>query len=140
MDVGDCWDHFLATYFFPRDVLLDFSSSQFLKGFSDIQCRMYGSRGTVDTHYSGEMWIRGGARLEGTSKGLYDSGVVNNVRDFHMLVTNGTWTNTTVPPSVRSNLTCILGRDAAYKSDVLTWKDMLTSAAKIDGKLKGLKS
>jgi len=139
VDVGDCWDHFLATYFFPGDVLLDFSSTQFLKGFSDIQCRMYASRGTVDTHYSGEMWVRGGSRLEGNSKGLYASGAVNNIRDFHALVMEGNVANTTVAPSVRSNLTCILGRNAAYKSDVLTWDAMMKSATKLDGRLKGLK-
>jgi len=140
VDVGDCWDHFLVTYFFPKDLLLDFSSTQFLKGFGDIQCRMYGSRGTVDTHYSGDLWIRGGARLEGNSRGLYASGVVNNVKDFHTLVTEGNFANTTVAPSVRSNLTCILGREAAYKGDVVTWNSMMRSATKVDGKLQGLKS
>ena len=139
VDVGDCWDHFMVTYFFPKDLLLDFSSTQFLKGFSDIHCRMYGSRGTVDTHYSGTLWIRGGARFEGDSRGVFASGVTNNVRDFHTAVTEGNTANTTVAPSVRSNLTCILGRNAAYKGDVLTWAAMMKAATKVDGKLQGLK-
>ena len=140
VDVGDCWDHFIVNYFFPKDVLLDFSSTQFLKGFSDIHCRMYGSRGTIDTHYSGPLWIRGGARLEGDSKGVFGSGVVNNVKDFHKFITEGNCANTTVAPSVRSNLTCVLGRNAAYAGDVLTWESMMKSATALDGKLKGLKS
>jgi len=27
-DVGDCWDHFVVTYTYPNDVLIDFSSNQ----------------------------------------------------------------------------------------------------------------
>ena len=140
VDVGDCWDHFIVTYFFPKDLLLDFSSTQFLKGFGDIHCRMYGSRGTIDTHYGGGLWIRGGARLEGNSRGIFGSGVVNNVKDFHKCVTQGDCTNATVAPSVRSNLTCILGREAAYKGDVVTWADMMKAGKKVDAKLHGLKS
>jgi len=140
VDVGDCWDHFLVTYFFPKDLLLDFSSTQFLKGFGDIHCRMFGSRGTIDTHYSGTVWIRGGARLEGNTRGLFGSGVVTNVKDFHTLVTEGNCANTTVAPSVRSNLTCVLGREAAYKGDVVTWDAMMKAATVVDGRLEGLKS
>jgi len=140
VNVGDVWDHFLVTYFFPRDLLLDFSSTQFLKGFGDIHCRMYGSRGTIDTHYGGSLWIRGGSRLEGNSRGIFGSGVANNVKDFHKCITGGDCTNATVAPSVRSNLTCILGREAAYKGDVVTWADMMKAKTRVDGKLKGLKS
>ncbi len=140
VDIGDCWDHFLVTYFFPKDLLLDFSSTQFLHGFSDIQCRMYGSRGTIDTHYSGPVWIKGGARLEGDTRGLYGSGVVNNVKAFHTFITEGHCANTTVAPSVRSNLTCILGREAAYAGDVVTYDSLVKSATRIDGRLQGLKS
>ena len=140
VDVGDCWDHFLVTYFFPKDLLLDFSSTQFLKGFGDIHCRMYGSRGTIDTHYGGSLWIRGGARFEGNSRGVFGSGVLNNVKDFHKFITEGNYRNVTVAPSVRSNLTCVLGREAAYKGGVVTWDAMMKAATKVDGKLQGLKS
>ncbi len=140
VDVGDCWDHFLVTYFFPKDLLLDFSSTQFLKGFGDIHCRMYGSRGVIDTHYGGDVWIRGASRLQGKTGAIFAEGANNNVKDFHKYVTEGDYTNATVAPSVRSNLTCVLGREAAYKGDVVTWDSMMKAKTKLDGKLKGLKS
>ena len=51
VDVGDCWDHFLVCYSYPGDVKVEFSSSQFTKGFNDICTRIYGSEGTVEAHH-----------------------------------------------------------------------------------------
>ncbi len=140
VDVGDCWDHFLVTYFFPKDLSLDFSSTQFLKGFSDIHCRMYGSRGVIDTHYGGDVWVRGASRMQGKTGSIFAEGANNNVKDFHKYISVGDYTNATVAPSVRSNLTCVLGREAAYKGDVVTWDSLMKAKTKLDGKLKGLKS
>lgn len=140
VDVGDCWDHFLVTYFFPKDLLLDFSSTQFLKGFGDIHCRMYGSRGVIDTHYGGDVWMRGASRMQGKTGSIFAEGANNNVKDFYKYITEGDYTNATVAPSVRSNLTCVLGREAAYKGDVVTYDSLMKAKTKLDGRLKGLKS
>ena len=140
VDPGDCWSHFVVTYFFPNDVPLDFSSTQIAKDFSDIHCRLFGSRGTADTHYDGQVWVRGGNPLRGSTKGLYTSGAVANIREFHTCILGGDCGNLTVAPSVRSNLTCILGRQAAYAGSVVTWQAMMKAATRIDGKLHGLKT
>src|SRR5690606_22337181 len=58
-DVGDCWDHYIATFWYPEDVLVDFSSGQYLRGYSDLCIRVYGSDGTVDSHYGGLLQITG---------------------------------------------------------------------------------
>ena len=52
-DVGDAWDHFLVTFWYPNDVQVDFSSSQFIKGYHDMCIRFYGTKGTMDSHYGG---------------------------------------------------------------------------------------
>ena len=44
VDVGDCWDHYVVTYTYPGDVVVDFSSAQFTKGFDDLRIRVYGAR------------------------------------------------------------------------------------------------
>jgi hypothetical protein len=44
-----------------------------------------------------------------------------------------------VPASVRSNLTTILGRMAAYKNGVVTWQEMMRAKEKFVADLKGLK-
>ena len=48
--------------------------------------------------------------------------------------------NLTVPASVRSNLTTVLGRTAAYKNGVVTWEEMMRKKEKFMPDLKGLKA
>ncbi len=43
----------------------------------------------------------------------------------------GECSNPTVPASVRSNLTTILGRTAAYKNGVVTWDEMMRAKEKL---------
>jgi len=139
-DVGDCWDHFTVTVWLPNDFILDFSSTQFLKGYSDIGCRLYGTRGTFDSHYGGDVWIRGERSYPGgNTRPIYTEGAVNNVKDFRQSVDTGDSANATVAPSVRSTLTCILGRQAAYRGSEVTWQTMMEQAERIDGRLAGLK-
>jgi predicted dehydrogenase len=141
IDVGDCWDHFVVTYWFPDDVIIDFGSTQFAKGYSDICCRLYGTNGTVDSHYGGEVTIKGDTPYEGGGTGnIYQEGAANNMTDFQRLVAEGKFDNETVPASVRSNLTAILGRLAAYGGREVTWAEMLKANEKLDGKLEGLKA
>ncbi len=115
-DAGTCNDHFGVIYSFPKDVLLDFTGTQFGTGYDDIGCRMFGSRGMADTHYAGLVRIVGRKSYKGGKQpGLYTDGAVSNIAAFHTAIGKGDCANATVPPSVRSNLTTILGRTAAYK-------------------------
>ncbi len=139
-EVGDCWDHYAAIYYFPNDVPVTFSSKQCGLGYDDIMCRIYGSEGTIDTHYGGAVSITGKTPYEGGDTGnLFTEGAVANIADFYDNVTNSRWSNPTVEPSVRSNLTSILGRTAAYQRREVTWDEMINANEKIDGKLEGLK-
>jgi hypothetical protein len=45
-----------------------------------------------------------------------------------------------VAPSVRSDLTTILGRTAAYKGGPVTWDEMIKANEKLEFDLKGLKA
>ena len=139
-DVGDCWDHFAVIYTFADDVLLSFSSKQCGTGYDDIMCRVYGSHGTIDTHYAGKVNITGKTPYEGGNTGnLFTNGAVTNIADFYDSVTKGRFANPTVAPSVCSNLTTILGRIAAYGRTEVTWDEMMAANEKIEPDLKGLK-
>lgn len=139
---GTCWDHFSVTYRFPKDILLTFCSKQYGLGWDDICCRMYGEKGTIDTHYFGTVKVRGNE--DGYSGGplnnLYTEGAVNNIAAFAEQIRRGEVSNRTVTESVRSNLTTILGRTAAYAGKEVTWKEMMQRAEKMQfdtSKLKG---
>jgi len=128
-DVGDCWDHFIVTYWYPNDVLVDFSSGQYLKGYDDLCIRFYGTEGTVDSHYGGPVRITGDHGWEGGStEAIYNDGAVNNIRDFHQSVVSGKPLYDTLEESIRSNMSAILGRMAAYRGEAVTWDQMARSA------------
>jgi myo-inositol 2-dehydrogenase / D-chiro-inositol 1-dehydrogenase len=135
-DVGDCWDHFVVSYAYPIGVLVDFSSAQFTKGFDDLRIRVYGASGTVDSAYDGDVRITGDvAWAGGSTKGLFTSGAVGNIKDFHAAVTAGQPLPDTLAPSLESNLAAILGRKAAYLGRTVTWDEMMKDLQRIEPKL-----
>jgi len=141
-DVGDCWDHFSLSFVYPNNVGVTFMSKQY-KGYGSpdgIRNRMFGTKGTLETQYGGQVLIRGEKFYRGgkTSQ-IYQEGAVNNIATFHKNITEGNFDNPTVAPSVRSNLVTILGRTAAYTGERVYWDKLIKSTEKIDGRLEGLK-
>jgi myo-inositol 2-dehydrogenase/D-chiro-inositol 1-dehydrogenase len=139
---GSIWDHFAVTYWFPNDVVLSFTSIQSIPEMKDeIRVRVFGSEGVIDTDYFSNVWIRGNEPYKGGNVGnLYTTGAQTNIREFHQCVTQGRCDNLTVAPSVRSNLTAILGREAAYRGGELTWNALLKEQKKLAPNLQGVKS
>jgi predicted dehydrogenase len=139
---GNIWDHFSVTYWFPRGLILTFTSVKIIPGVKDeIRCRIFGSGGMVHTDYFGDVFIRGNKPYAGGSTGnLFTDGALSNIEDFHRFITQGEYANTTVAPSVRSNLTSVLGRIAAYAGKTVTWKEMIRENVKLEPDLRGLKA
>ncbi len=136
VDVGDCWDHFLVTYWYPGDVRVDFSSAQFTKGFHDMCIRIYGTAGTVDSHYGGLVRITGDNPWPGVEKDdTFREGAIANVRNFIESIRSGRLLNN-VAESVESNLTAVLGRMAAYSERTVSWEEMLRSNEKLEANLR----
>ena len=139
--VGECWDHYQVIFQFPNDVAVSFNSHQAGYGWNDIMCRVFGLSGTVDTHYAGRVAVLGKeVHTDGSSGNLYVDGAAANIATFHDSITKGECGNPTVAPSVRSTLTTILGRTAAYKNATVTWGDILHKNEKLSVDLKGLKA
>jgi len=140
--VGNCWDHFAVIFYYPKNILVSFSSKQVGFGFDDIMCRVHGVNGTADAHYSGDVMVRARDDIYngGKASQIYDEGVTINVNTFYNSIIAGDFSNPTVAPSVRSNLVTILGRTAAYKNGEVTWEKMLRTNEKWTADLKGLRT
>jgi myo-inositol 2-dehydrogenase/D-chiro-inositol 1-dehydrogenase len=139
--LGNCWDHFAVIYYFPNDLVVSFNSHQSGFGYDDIMCRVYGLKGTADTHYFGNVTVKATeSHSDGNVGNLYTTGVETNIATFRDNIAKGDCANLTVPASVRSNLTTILGRMAAYRNSVVTWQDMLRAQEKFVPDIKGLKA
>jgi predicted dehydrogenase len=138
--LGDCWDHYAVIFFFPNQAFVIFNSKQVGHAYDDIMCRVHGMSGTAETHYSGKVWLKSKEDgYEGNTQNLYVDGVKFNLTTFYDAVTKGDFSNPTVAPSVRSNLTTILGRMAAYEQTEVTWSAMMKKAEKWEFDPKGLK-
>lgn len=138
---GKGWDNFQVIYYFPNDVVVSFNSHQSGHGWDDIMCRVFGLTGTVDTHYAGRVAVLGKeVHADGSSGSLYLDGAVTNIATFHDSIIKGECGNPTVDPSVRSTLTTILGRTAAYQNAVVSWEEMMRKNEKLLVDLAGLKA
>jgi hypothetical protein len=102
---------------------------------------MYGTKGDMDSNYGGMVSIRGNTPYKGgETPELYWDGVKKNIAELYNNIVKGRYGNTTVPASVRSVLTSILGRNAAYKGEVMTWEQMMNANEKLEADLSGLKA
>ena len=140
---GDIWDYFAVIYHFPKDVVVNFMAKQCDGGhFGNNGCLMYGLDGAIDTHYGGKVSILGSNPYKGgETSNLYPEGTSANIATFYDNITKGRFDNTTVAPSVRSNLASILAREAAYKHSVVTWDEMVKANEKLESDvIKGLKT
>lgn len=135
-DVGDCYDHFVVTYWYPNDVLASFSSTQCIREFDDLCVRLHGSLGTADSHYGGDVKIRGaeGGWRGGDTGSIYHDGAVTNIVAFHKSIVEGKYLNN-AQESANSTLTSILGREAAYREATVTWDEIIAANQKLDAHL-----
>lgn len=136
------YDHFAITYWFPDDLVLSFTCIQSIPMFKDeIRARVYGAEGFIDVDYFGIVNLRGReAALRENMDDLYTSGVVINIDEFHEAIVKGDYSNKTVAPSVRSNLTAVLGREAAYRKGELTLADLIKEGKKLEPDLRGCRA
>ena len=138
---GTCWDHFSVVYRLPagRDhhVLLE-------------AARRRGRRHLVQDvwhrrHLRQPLLRRGRHPRQAALPGREDPEPLHGRRRReHRRLPPGDrrrdFTNPTVAPSVRSNLTTILGRTAAYRGAKVTWDEMMAGAEKLEADLSGLRS
>ncbi len=138
VDVGDCWDHFVVTYWYPDDVKVDFSSTQCIKGYNDICARVYGTEGTAEAHYGGLAAITGPRPWKGADKDdTGRRGTIDNIVAFAAGLREGRISNNAAE-AAQSTLTAVLGRMAAYGQRIVTWDEMMRSNEKLDYRLEGL--
>ncbi len=136
------YDHFAVTYWFPEDLVLSFTCVQSIPLVKDeIRARVFGAGGFIEADYYTGVTLRGPeTALLHKVDDLYVSGAVANIHAFHEAILKGDFANQTVRPSVRSTLTAILGREAAYERTELTLQTLIKKGRKLEPNLKGCKS
>lgn len=136
---GDSHDQYSLTFEFSDGRLLSHTGSH-LKNQFDVRCVAFGQDGTAEIGYTGSALVRGGSQPYegGEIAGLYAAGAERNIAAFHKNVTEGDYSNPTVEPSVTSNLTTILGREAGRRQARLTMNELVQENQRIEPDLRGL--
>jgi predicted dehydrogenase len=139
---GDSHDICLVTFEYASGVLHDHRGNA-LKNFSpdELSCRLYGQTGNALLNYWDKATFRSSDdSFSGAVENLYEAGVVRNIASFHRAITEGDFTNATVPRAVDGALTCILGRIAGERSQRMTMAQILKENVRLEVDLTGLKT
>ena len=146
-DSGDTYGHFDVVFYYPDDVHVTFSSTQFNKGWWDVNERFFGSKGVSESHYSGPCAIYGeeawawksaepqpaAAPAQFSTAGVFHDNLAdadsNKKKAFVESITSGKFHNQAAA-GVESALSAMLGRTAAYKGHEVTWDELLSSDEK----------
>jgi len=149
-DSGDAYGHFNVVFYYPDDVHVTLNSTQFDKGWWDVNERIFGSKGVSESHYSGPCAIYGdepwawkapqSAETQADTSKFSAAGVFhdnladadpNKKKAFIESITSGQFHNQAAA-GVESALSGMLGRTAAYKGHEVTWDDLVASDEKWD--------
>jgi len=136
-DVGDVWDHFIVTFFYPNDVQVSFNSNQFRnRGYRVQGERFFGTQGVSESNHRGPMQIirNDGNKWDAGTADALDTAVANKVKAFVDGIKAGKFDNQ-AEQGAESTLSVILGRTAAYSGRELTWERLAKTDAKWDLKL-----
>lgn len=143
-DAGDAYDHYNVVFHYPESVHVTLNSTQFDKGWWDVNERFFGSKGVSESHYSGPCAIYGDepwswsasnpASQEKTESFSASGAFQDNLaqadpekkKAFIESITSGQFHNQAAA-GAESALTAMLGRTAAYKGHGVTWDELLKS-------------
>ncbi|MCH7227038.1 Gfo/Idh/MocA family protein [Haloferula sp. A504] len=109
----------------------------------DIKVIVQSAKAHCQINYGNESFLHGPGELRfkgGKVTNLYRDGANRNIATFHRQITEGIFSNETVPRAIDGCLTCILGREAAERGIDLTMEQLLQENKKLEVDLKGLKT
>lgn len=132
---GDCFDHYLITYWFANGFKLELASADFLRDYGHIILKIHGASGTLDTQYNGAVRITGLKAWPGVEKDpTMNRGTSVNARIFVESIRTGKPVNNATE-SVTSTLASMLGQMAAHAGGELTWDEMMKSTERYEVRL-----
>lgn len=108
----------------------------------ELSCKVFSYNTRIFVDYWGRalFQIRGQKPLGGSVENLYELGAKRNIATFYEDMAAGRCENPTVRRAVDGCLTCILGREAAFRHGRLTMDELLKEDKRIEVDLTGLKT
>lgn len=136
-DIGDTWDHYIMTFFYPNGVEVSFNSNQFRNKAYRVQGeRFFGTKGVAESHHRGpvQITLNSGEQWDAGTTDALATAVANKVKAFVEGIKQSRFDNQ-AQQGAESTLSVILGRTAAYTGRELKWDELLHTDTKWDVKL-----
>lgn len=130
-DFGDIRDNFVGEMTYPNEIVVNFQSTQFIKGYSDAGERFYGTKGVSESHYTGGVKIYGEEPWDAGVNDIIADAETNKYRAFVDDIRSGNLRNEGFR-GAESTLSAILVRTAADRGREVTWDEMLASGEKLE--------
>jgi predicted dehydrogenase len=140
---GDVYGNYNVVFTYPGGVDVTFSSTQFSKGWSDMNERFFGTKGTSQSPYSGpigiwgdEPWQPDAALDPSTGKPVSNLAQADPMKKklFVESITAGEFHNQAAQ-GVETAVSCIMAREAAYTGREITWDEIMKSTEVYDPKI-----
>ncbi|HZR33078.1 MAG TPA: Gfo/Idh/MocA family oxidoreductase [Terriglobales bacterium] len=145
---GDVYGNYHVLFHYPENVDVTFSSTQFCKGWWDVTERFFGTKGTSQSPYAGQLGIWGDEPWQAPGSGVRDSdpknfsatGAFNDnlqfadpekKKAFVASITSGNFHNQTAK-GAESAISCMMARKAAYSGREVTWEEIIKSTEVYD--------
>jgi myo-inositol 2-dehydrogenase/D-chiro-inositol 1-dehydrogenase len=151
-DPGDASDHYNVVFTYPEGVHVTLNSTQFDRGWWDVNERFFGSKGVSESHYSGPCaiygdepwsWNTANSPQKPESKEFSATGSFSDnlaqadpekKKAFLESILSGQFHNQAAQ-GAESALTAMLGRTAAYQGREVTWDEVANSHEKWESNL-----
>src|SRR2546426_201259 len=149
---GDVYGNYNAVFYYPDDVDVTFSSTQFAKGWWDVTERFFGTKGTSQSPYTGPLGIWGDEPWQSAASpakdkpetqafsvtGSFSSNLEfadpEKKKAFVESITNGNFHNQAAK-GAESALSCMMARTAAYTGREVTWDELMKTKEVWDPKI-----
>lgn len=142
-DAGDCWGHFNCVLTYPDGVHVSFASTQFGKSAWGVGMQYYGTKGCAEARYDAPVRLSGEQAWEypglgkpaatdaadaatGKFSGALDDADPNKQKAFVESIVSGKLVNE-ADSGAEAALSAMLGREAAYSGEEVTWEKLLRS-------------
>lgn len=124
---GEIWDNFAVEFEYPGGIRMASYCGQVKRGWSSVSEAVVGSKGTANPGSS--VTVRGEKPVRPTLKFASGDPYVQEHVDLINAIVNNTELNE-AKQVTDSTLTAIMGREAAYSGDAVSWDDILNSEFK----------
>jgi myo-inositol 2-dehydrogenase / D-chiro-inositol 1-dehydrogenase len=151
-DPGDVYGNYNVVFYYPNEVSLSFSSTQFDKGWWDVNERFFGSKGVSESHYSGPVAIYGDEAWswdtsaspekpeakQFSATGKFSDNLAQadpeKKKAFVESITSGRFHNQAEQGAMAA-LSCMMARESAYSGRPMSWDELLNSNLQWDSGL-----